>query len=80
VTDTATATAQRYTTAVFTDKARADFPCDNLPETPVRVEFFTRIRRSGQDACENVYACWRDINGSEFIGRFLGGTLTDFST
>ena len=75
-----TATAKLYKTAVFTDKARADFPCDNLPETPVRVQFFTRIRLSGQDAFENVYACWRDMNESEFIGRFLGGTLTDFGT
>ncbi|MEC5160500.1 hypothetical protein ACFDR9_003749 [Janthinobacterium sp. CG_23.3] len=77
---TDTATAQLYKTAVFTDQARADFPCDNLPDTPVRVQFLKRIRRSGQDAFENVYACWRDMHEAEFIGRFLGGTLTDFAT
>ena len=71
--------ARQYTTAIFTEKARLDFPFDNLPETPVRVEFFTRVRLSGQDAFENVFACWRDINASEFIGRFLGGTLEDFA-
>lgn len=71
-------TARLYKTAVFTDKAREDFPCDNLPATPVRVKFFTRIRLSGHDAFENVFACWRDMNESEFIGRFLGRTLKDF--
>lgn len=71
-------TVQCYKTAIFTDKARQDFPYDNLPRTPVRVKFFARIRISGQDMFEDVYACWRDMNESEFIGRFLGRTLMDF--
>ncbi|HAT31545.1 MAG TPA: hypothetical protein DCW29_12035 [Janthinobacterium sp.] len=73
------ATLRPYKTAVFTEKAREDFPFDNLPAAPVRVKFFTRIRLSGQDMFEDVYTCWRDMNESEFIGRFLACTLMDFA-